>query len=169
MIKIRKGRKEEVERIMEMYRNAVEFMRRHGNPTQWREGYPAEHTVVRDLELGNYFLIEENEEIIGGFSLIPGEEPTYRQIEGEWLNEMPYHTIHRLVSSGIRGGIADICFAFCKEKAANIRIDTHKDNREMKRAIERNGFEYCGVIHVADGSPRIAYQILKNEKFELNL
>ena len=28
----------------------------------------------------------------------------------------------------------------------------------MKRALEKNGFKYCGVIRIANGDARIAYQ-----------
>ena len=29
--------------------------------------------------------------------------------------------------------------------------------------LEKNGFTRCGIIHVADGTPRIAYQRLSRE------
>ena len=28
----------------------------------------------------------------------------------------------------------------------------------MQHLIEKNGFKRCGIIHIADGSPRIAYE-----------
>lgn len=30
----------------------------------------------------------------------------------------------------------------------------------MQHILEKNGFARCGIIHVADGTPRIAYQKL---------
>ena len=30
----------------------------------------------------------------------------------------------------------------------------------MQHLLEKNGFTRCGIIHVADGTPRIAYQKL---------
>ena len=30
----------------------------------------------------------------------------------------------------------------------------------MQKLIARAGFRYCGIIHVADGSPRLAYERL---------
>ena len=47
---------------------------------------------------------------------------------------------------------------FCLGLCGNIRIDTHRDNRTMRHLIEKSGFARCGLIHVEDGSPRIAYQ-----------
>ena len=34
------------------------------------------------------------------------------------------------------------------------------DNQIMQHLLEKNGFTRCGIIHVADGTPRIAYQKL---------
>jgi len=31
----------------------------------------------------------------------------------------------------------------------------------MQRLLEKNGFVYCGIIFLADGSPRLAYQRIK--------
>ena len=36
--------------------------------------------------------------------------------------------------------------------------DTHADNKAMRHILEKTGLIRCGVIHVADGSPRFAYQ-----------
>ena len=37
------------------------------------------------------------------------------------------------------------------------------DNRAMRRSLERNGFQRRGVIHIADGTPRIAYEFLAED------
>lgn len=42
--------------------------------------------------------------------------------------------------------------------AQSIRIDTHADNKTMQHLIEADGFTRCGIIYIADGTPRIAYQ-----------
>ena len=39
-----------------------------------------------------------------------------------------------------------------------LRADTHADNKIMQHLLEKNGFTKCGIIHVEDGTPRIAYQ-----------
>ena len=39
-----------------------------------------------------------------------------------------------------------------------LRADTHEANRPMRRCLERAGFVYTGVITVADGTPRRAYE-----------
>ena len=65
---------------------------------------------------------------------------------------------HRVAGDGAAGGVFARCLAFCLGLCGNIRIDTHRDNRTMRHLIEKSGFARCGLIHVEDGSPRIAYQ-----------
>ena len=43
----------------------------------------------------------------------------------------------------------------------NIRIDTHRDNKIMQHNLAKYGFEYCGIIHIASGAERLAYQRLR--------
>ena len=96
--------------------------------------------------------------IHGVFALFDGAEPTYAHIEeGEWLNDEPYVTIHRLAGDGRVHGLFQCAAEHCKLLSPNVRVDTHANNTTMQRLIEKSGFKKCGIIHVRDGSPRIAY------------
>ena len=98
--------------------------------------------------------------VVGYFAFLPSPEPTYARIyEGKWLDdERPYHVVHRIGSyphaHGIFCGIMDYCFS----KDYNIRIDTHRDNHIMQHCISKYGFTYCGIIYLANGDERLAYQ-----------
>lgn len=46
------------------------------------------------------------------------------------------------------------------EHCQSLRADTHADNKIMQHLLEKNGFARCGIIHVEDGTPRVAYQKL---------
>ena len=52
---------------------------------------------------------------------------------------------------------------WCGERISNIRIDTHRDNRIMQKLISRSGFSYCGIILLADGAERLAYQRISGQ------
>ena len=159
---IRKAVPAELDRIMEIFDYAREFMKRSGNPTQWTDGYPQRELIAGDIAAGVCYVCVENGIPEGVFMLIPGEEPNYKVItEGAWLNDAPYATIHRLASSGKAKGIADLCFAWCSAQYSNIRADTHDDNKIMQHLLEKNGFARCGRIFVANGSARIAYHKIK--------
>lgn len=157
-VTIRPGQVGDVARVMEIFEGARAYMRRCGNSTQWTGGYPSAQTVRGDIAAGNLFVAEVGGKIVGCCTLVVGADPYYGEIDGQWLNDEPYGTIHRLASSGEVRGMADIFIDFCTERIGNLRIDTHADNLPMQRAILRNGFSYCGVVRVAGGSPRLAYQ-----------
>ena len=156
---IRRARIEDIETVMSIFRGAIKFMRASGNFEQWSNGYPSREVILQDIESG-YLYVEESGDgdISGVFAFILGNDPTYSSIEGSWLNSKPYGTIHRIASTGQPPKFSDRCFSFCFNFIENLRIDTHQDNLPMRRALDRNGFTYCGVIHLADGSPRLAYQ-----------
>lgn len=160
MIRIRKGTNADINEIMSCYDRARQFMRDSGNHSQWINGYPSRELVIDDIAKGNNYVGYDNEgEIVMTFAFIPGDDPTYSVIEGgEWLNSLPYGTIHRLGSNGKCHGILEICVNFCMSAIGNIRLDTHADNIVMQKAAEKLGFKRCGIIYCADGSPRIAYQ-----------
>lgn len=52
-------------------------------------------------------------------------------------------------------------FAFAKERADHLRIDTHQDNLPMQGASIKAGFERAGVVYVSDGTPRVAFDWLR--------
>lgn len=147
-------------RLMEIYREARETMLSCGNVNQWKPGHPSEELIRNDIENGYCRAVEDRGGIIGAFAFIPGADPTYRIIEGgRWVDDCrPYSTIHRLAGAKASHGVAKACFDWCWEQRRNLRVDTHEDNIIMRRCIEKSGFTYCGIIHLKDGAPRIAYQ-----------
>ena len=114
----------------------------------------------QNIESGDFYICEENGEVAAAFYFHVGEDPTYRQIEGSWLNDRPYGVIHRIASR--RHGAATFCVQWCVQQMPELRIDTHKDNYVMQNFIKKNGFAYCGIIHLEDGSSRLAYQRQEN-------
>ncbi len=160
-MKIRHTRKDEIDEIMGIYALGRKIMRDSGNTKQW-VGYPTREMILSDIGNGNSYVLEDGNRIHAVFSLIAGEDPTYKEIyEGEWLNDSAYMTIHRIVSAGGIKRASDICYDWSLEKTDNIRIDTHEDNQIMQHVLERNGFVKCGVIYIEDGSPRLAYHKVK--------
>ncbi|MCI6276921.1 MAG: N-acetyltransferase [Clostridium sp.] len=153
---------EDIDRLMDIYAHGKEIQCKTGNPTQWLDGYPKKELIEKDILNGICYVVEEDNNIIGVFAFIEGDDPTYKVItDGKWLNDRPYGTIHRIASSGEKKGVFDECVKWCFEKCGNLRIDTHENNKIMQKLIIRNGFEYCGQIRVEDGSPRMAYEKIK--------
>lgn len=158
-VAVRHTRLSDVDAVMDIFSHARERMRESGNHSQWINGYPSARVVVKDIEAGNSYLIESEKGILGVFTFIVGEEPTYVSIDGDWPDGEPYGTIHRIASATWGKGVADIALDFCKRAGVNIRIDTHADNAPMLGWIAKRGFTYCGIIRVEDGTPRKAFQL----------
>ena len=150
---------DDIPRILSVFDKARGFMLRSGNPFQWINGYPSEDVIRNDIENGDFYVEELDGRIRGCFAFIIGEEPTYRSIVGSWPDDSLYGTIHRLASDGTAKGFADRCISFCMGLIPNLRADTHRDNHLMRKALRRNGFQYCGIIRVANGSERLAYSL----------
>ncbi|MBQ7356840.1 MAG: N-acetyltransferase [Clostridia bacterium] len=148
----------------EIYESARAFMRSTGNLTQWSGVHPSKEEIIDGISDGTSYVCVEGEEIVATFYFNVGDDPTYRVIyDGEWRDSEPYAVIHRIAVKYPGRRIADACFDFCKGLYPSIKIDTHRDNIPMQRCLLRNGFAYCGIIHLADGEPRLAYQWLKEE------
>lgn len=158
---IREGQPEDLDEIMRVYGCAKAYMDANGNPNQW-VGYPTREMIADDIEKGQcYVCISADGQICGVFAFIMGVDETYLYIEGgQWLNDKPYGTIHRIGSDGSVKGVFASCMEFCKTLSEEIRIDTHEDNKTMQHLIEKSGFQRCGIIYVRGGSPRIAYQLV---------
>lgn len=159
---IRKTTLEDLDIILKIYANAREVMHKNGNPHQWVNGHPTKEAIIKDINMGNSYVVLFNKEIVGVFSLIFGADPTYLKIyDGKWLNDEPYGTIHKIASSYKVKGILKAAIDYSFNYVNNIRIDTHEDNKVMRYLLNKYGFSYCGIIYLENGDPRLAYQKVK--------
>jgi RimJ/RimL family protein N-acetyltransferase len=163
MRSIRKVEAADTEAVLTVMQAARGIMRSSGNLHQWGDDYPSAEAIGLDRERGGGFVVEDEGRITGYFAFLPSPEPTYSYIEGgAWLDDcLPYHVIHRIASLPEAHGIFHDMLGWCAERESNIRIDTHRDNRIMQHLLERHGFTYCGVIYLASGDERLAYQRIK--------
>jgi len=150
----------DIEEIMRIFDSAKSFMRSTGNDKQWIDGYPSQELILGNISDGGFYTVYSGEgEIVGVFYFKVEADPTYAKIyDGEWLNDEPYGVVHRIASNGKQKGIAGICLDWCLAQCRNIRVDTHRDNIVMQDALRREGFKYCGIIYIANGSERLAFQ-----------
>lgn len=153
----------DIKRVMEIYEYARNFMANHGNPNQWGPtNWPPEELIRKDIADNNSYVCMDGERVVGAFFFCQGKdiEPSYLEIEdGMWLDDGPYGVIHRLAGDGTVKGIGRFCIEWAFARCGHLRVDTHGDNRVMQSLLEKNGFTYCGVVHVAeDNYPRLAYE-----------
>lgn len=142
---------------------------------QWQNGYPDENTIYQDIVNNETYVVQNMEsQIIGTAMFTTKSEPTYEEINGKWLteNNAKYGVVHRMaVGAEFRKhGIAKFIFDRCEQKlieinVASLRVDTHKENRGMQNLLKTIGYEYCGIIHLKDGSERLAFEKIVAEKY----
>lgn len=132
---------------------------------QWAEGYPSKTLMLEDIERNAaYLCLDDTDEAVGVASIFTEPDPTYFEIEGEWLNNAPYATIHRIATNSKIKGVGQYMIQWVQKNHQNVRIDTHADNAAMKHVLEKLGFDYTGVIYIENGEARDAYHYVKNGK-----
>lgn len=152
-------------RMRAIYQHARELMAANGNPTQWGNTFPRESVVIDDINSQRMMLLVDSkgghERILAQFAVCPGEDPTYAHIDGAWLDNDSYVTIHRIASSGLARHAARDCIRWALTHYGNVRADTHPNNKAMQHILESSGFARCGLIQLIDrptDTTRIAYQ-----------
>ena len=136
---------------------------------QWQKGYPSREVWENDIKNQSAWVAIENNCILGVFAFQTTPDVSYHVIDGKWLTDTPYASMHRVcVADSTKGkGVAGKMFAFGFSLAKNagfrsMRIDTHKGNLPMQRALTKAGFLPCGTIILKggceDGDPRLAFE-----------
>lgn len=156
---IRRSAIEDMSTILQLIEYGRQKMISEGNTTQWTGGHPSVQQIEHDIAHGVSYIVMDGDCPVATFALIEGPDSTYARIySGQWLNELPYYVIHRVASAlgvhGIMHAVLDYAFSL----ADTIRIDTHEDNVTMRSLLVKYGFTYCGIIHLENGDPRLAYQ-----------
>ena len=115
---------------------------------QWQCGYPDRGTWEADVAAGAAYVALDEGRVVAVFRYADEPEAAYETLEGEWLTDGPYATVHRCAVDPA-----------CRGRGS---IDTHADNAPMRRAVEKFGFVPCGDITLTEGpeagAPRIAFE-----------
>ncbi len=160
--------KEHLDQMCEITEQAKRQLRNQGLD-QWQSGYPSREVWISDITERCTYLAVEGEEVLGIFAFQTTPDPSYYEINGKWLTDGAYVSMHRVcVSDNCKGkGVAGKMFAQGFQMArelgfGSVRIDTHPGNIPMQRALAKAGFERCGEIRLSggceDGALRIAYE-----------
>lgn len=155
--------------ILDIMESARQFQQKNG-VIQWVNGYPSREIIEKDIIAGYCHVMVDSIGVCACAAIIPDGEQTYKCIyNGSWLtgDSIDYLTVHRVATADrVRGqGIAPMMMGYIRERAVHenyqsIRIDTHRDNLAMQRMLAKTGFEYCGIIHLANGDERFAYELV---------
>ena len=161
----RKTTEKDLESVITIIDEAKEFLK-NNNIDQWQNGYPNKEVILKDIENDNSYVLEDNGEIIATTVVSLDGDKNYDVIHnGAWITDNKYGVIHRIAvsrnyaSRGIGKKIIENSEYIARENnIKSMRVDTHKDNKTMQRLLLKNGYEYCGIIFVEDGTERLAFE-----------
>ena len=165
---LRLANPEDKNTIWEILLAAIEQRRKDGSD-QWQNGYPNEQTVTTDIQNGYGYVLVDNQAIIAYAAIIFGIEPTYTDIQGQWLSNGDYAVVHRVATAealkrkGMGANLFLLIEELCVEKNIfSIKVDTNFDNVPMLRILHKLNYTYCGEIFFS-GASRKAYEKLLNQ------
>lgn len=160
-------------------KDAKKLLKESGSD-QWQDtdGYPSMDTIKEYVSKREMYVNLVNNEIVGCIALCKGIDKSYTEIDGVWLNDDEYYTLHLMAvkANHYRKGVAKELIEEMKKIAFNngihnLKVDTKKENIPMSNLLLKLGFIKTGVIDIKrDGvldPKRDAYQIvLTKEMFE---
>lgn len=165
-MEFRKSELKDLPAIMAILKAAQQYFKEMGID-QWQDGYPDVQTIRQDIEQGISWVMTDAGVIMATAVIsFQGDENYKVMEEGRWLTKQSYAVIHRIAvlpkrkGQGLAGQFLNFAEELCrKHQIRSVRIDTHADNRPMRRLIEKSGFQYCGVIRLRrDQALRVAYE-----------
>lgn len=171
---IRKTLPEDIDDIMTLIGITRENFRADGIP-QWQGEYPSRELIADDVARGESYVCDIDGRVCGFCAVVGGIEPDYVKIyEGRWRNERQYISLHRVAvdpkykGCGIAAAMVSNAVRIARKTGIlDIRCDTHRQNANMRRMLEKNGFEYCGIIYLCeDGAERVAYHKIISQSCE---
>lgn len=164
-MEFRRSNEADINNIMDIIKEAQGYFKKQ-RIDQWQNNYPNPDTIRDDISNNYSYVLLKDNKIVGTAAISFDGEKTYGSIyNGQWISNNEYAVIHRIaVKSSYKGlGLASEIIKnverICLDKDAHsIRIDTHKDNLSMQRLLQKNNFQYCGIIYLKDKSERMAFE-----------
>lgn len=169
-MEFRQAKISDLDQIVEIIELSKKYLK-ETKVDQWQDGYPEKEDLRRDIESGNSYVLTNKDEIVATTVISLDGESTYNSIfNGEWITNEDYIVMHRVaVHDKYKGKgifkelIKEAEILALNKGISSIKIDTHRDNISMQRAVVKNDFKKCGIIYLEDGSERIAFEkVLKS-------
>ena len=144
----------DIDVILDIIADAKTYLKKQGL-SQWNldDGYPRKDDMLKDINNYSCYLYIENDLVIGCMSIIFTPDENYFEIDGKWLTNEAYASIHRIAinNNHHQKGVGIKMLLEAEEIVINknvysIKIDTHKDNIPMSKTIEKAGYTCCGII-----------------------
>ena len=166
---LRKTKKDELEFVMMIIEEGREFLKEQG-VNQWQYGSPSRDVIINDINAGISYIYEKSGELVATAMLTTLDED-YENYPTFWSENSSYLAIHRLATSkqfrnqGIAREFLEAIYLFAKSQNIKyLRIDTHLDNKIMRKFLSGFRFEEKGVIkltmkNILEDKERVGYEL----------
>ena len=166
---LRKTKKYELEFVMMIIEEGREFLKEQG-VNQWQHGSPSRDVIINDINAGISYIYEKSGELVATAMLTTLDED-YENYPTFWSENSSYLAIHRLATAkqfrnqGITREFMETIHLFAKSQNIKfLRIDTHLDNKIMRKFLSNFGFKERGIINltmknILDDKERVAYEL----------
>ena len=166
---LRKAKSTELDEIMLIIEDGREFLRQQGI-NQWQHGSPSKETIEQDIKEQTSYVYEKVGEIVAT-AMINNYDKDYEKHPTLWSKCDNYSVIHRIATiknkrnQGVGRQFLSAIVEFAKKENIDyIRIDTHKNNKIMRKFLSNFGFVELGKIKLTiknnlDNKERIAYEL----------
>ena len=166
---LRKTKKDELELVMMLIEEGREFLKEQG-VNQWQHGSPSRDVIINDINEGISYVYEKSGDIVATAMFTTFDED-YESYPTFWSKNSSYLAIHRLATAkqfrnqGIAREFMEAIHLFAKSQNIKfLRIDTHLNNKIMRKFLSSFGFKEKGVIkltmkNILDDKERVAYEL----------
>ena len=166
---LRTAKKYELERVMKIIEDGKEFLKEQG-VNQWQHGSPSRDEIINDINERISYVYEKSGEIVAT-AMLTIFDADYENYPTFWSENSSYLAIHRLATSkqfrnqGIAREFMEDIYLFAKSQNIKyLRIDTHLDNKIMRKFLSGFGFEEKGIIkltmkNILEDKERVGYEL----------
>lgn len=170
LVYLRHATRADVPAIMAIIADAKALLKADGSP-QWQDGYPDETAIQQDIMAQQSWVLMVDGQVAGTAAQVIGDDANYHEITGGtgWQNRQdPYATIHRIALGKAFAGqhlshffFSNLISAAYQTGIRNFRIDTHQMNQRMQAIALSLGYQFRGIVHVAEpgDNARRAYEL----------
>jgi len=144
---------EDIPLIMQLVRKVVPLMRAAGN-FQWGNDYPNPDVFASDIRMGQLWVAEMENEIVGVSAITTDQDPEYA--DAGWDITEKAIVTHRLaVDPDCQGmGIAKALMNQAEQEAkasgiSILRVDTNSKNMATQALFPKLGYQFSGEISLA--------------------
>ncbi len=156
-MKINIASSNQLDQIYSLTQDCVEDMLSKG-VFQWNESYPSKDILAEDIDRGELFCLQAEEEIIGIVVVSDIEDPEYQGVD--WLTPQGNSAyVHRLAVhpkhqyKGYAKQLMDFAEGYAESMGyLSVRLDTFSKNERNNKFYRNRGYKQLGDIYIEDQS-----------------